>query len=56
MGSTVDPLWAHTASHWLRDMAIMIGLAVIFVVLTALRLRRLGPRRRKAVAAEGAVR
>jgi ABC transport system ATP-binding/permease protein len=49
-GSTVDPLWAHTASHWLRDMAIMIVLAVIFIVLTALRLRTLGPRRRKAVA------
>ncbi|HEY6296390.1 MAG TPA: FHA domain-containing protein [Streptosporangiaceae bacterium] len=50
LGSTVDPLWTHTASHWLRDMAIMIVLAVIFVVLTALRLRTLGPRRRKAVA------
>jgi len=31
-------------------MAIMIVLAVIFIVLTALRLRTLGPRRRKAVA------
>jgi ABC transport system ATP-binding/permease protein len=47
-GSTTDPLWAHTATHWLVDMGVMIGLAVIFVLLTALRLRSLGPRRRKA--------
>jgi ABC-type multidrug transport system ATPase subunit len=55
LGSVTDPLWAHSASHWVRDMGIMIGLAALFVLLTALRLRRLGPRRRKTVA-EGAVR
>jgi ABC-type multidrug transport system ATPase subunit len=54
LGNIVDPLWAHTASNWLRDMGILIGLAAIFIVVAALRLRRLGPRRRKTVA-EGAV-
>ncbi len=48
LGSTTDPLWAHSASHWLVDMGVMIGLAVFFVLLAALRLRSLGPRRRKA--------
>lgn len=41
-----DPIWAHTSANWLRDMGLMIGLAVIFVLLTWLRLRRLSPSRR----------
>jgi ABC transport system ATP-binding/permease protein len=52
LGNIIDPLWAHSASNWLRDMGIMIGLAAIFMVIAALRLRRLGPRRRKTVAEE----
>src|SRR5579863_404193 len=57
LGNIVDPLWAHSSSNWLRDMGILIGLAAIFVVVAALRLRRLGPRRRKSGAvAEVAVR
>jgi ABC-type multidrug transport system ATPase subunit len=55
LGNIVDPLWNHTGSNWLRDMGIMIGLAAVFVAVAALRLRRLGPRRRKTVA-EGAAR
>jgi ABC transport system ATP-binding/permease protein len=47
-GNITDPLWAHTPANWLRDMGILLGLAVIFTLITALRLRRLGPRRRKA--------
>jgi ABC transport system ATP-binding/permease protein len=47
-GSTTDPLWNHSGMHWLVDIGVMIGLAVFFIVLTALRLRKLGPRRRKA--------
>ena len=46
LGTFTDPLWAHTASNWLRDMGILIGLGAIFMLLAALRLRRLGPRRR----------
>jgi len=43
----VDPLWAQTSSNWLRDMGVMIGLALIFAVLAYIKLRSLGPRRRK---------
>jgi hypothetical protein len=45
-GST-DPLWAQSAGNWLKDMGVLIGLAVFFTLLTWLRVRRLGPRRRK---------
>ena len=45
-GST-DPLWAPTAGNWLRDMGMLIGLAVIFTLFTWLFMRRLAPRRRK---------
>jgi ABC transport system ATP-binding/permease protein len=43
----IDPLWAPTSSHWLRDMGVMIGLALIFTLLAYIKLRTLGPRRRK---------
>ena len=42
-----DPLWTQTSANWLRDMGIMAGLGVIFALLAYLRLRTLGPRRRK---------
>jgi ABC-type transport system involved in multi-copper enzyme maturation permease subunit len=43
----IDPLWTQTSANWLRDMGIMAGLAAIFALLAYLRLRSLGPRRRK---------
>jgi ABC-type multidrug transport system ATPase subunit len=43
----IDPLWTQTSANWLRDMGIMAGLGVIFALLAYLRLRSLGPRRRK---------
>jgi ABC-type multidrug transport system ATPase subunit/ABC-type multidrug transport system permease subunit len=43
----VDPLWTQTSSNWLRDMGVMIGLAAIFALLAYVKLRTLGPRRRK---------
>jgi ABC-type multidrug transport system ATPase subunit len=46
-GNFTDPLWQHTASNWLRDMGILIGLAVIFTLFAWIRMRRLGPRRRR---------
>jgi ABC transport system ATP-binding/permease protein len=46
-GNFTDPLWAHTAGTWLKDMGGQAGLAVIFALLAWWRLRRLGPRRRK---------
>jgi ABC-type multidrug transport system ATPase subunit len=42
-----DPLWDQTSANWLRDMGIMAGLAVIFALLAYIKLRTLGPRRRK---------
>ena len=48
LGNFVDPLWNHTASNWLRDMGVMIGLSVLFTLIAWLRLLRLGPRRRKS--------
>jgi len=46
-GNSPDRLWVHTPSQWLTNMAIMIGLGLLFVLLTWISLRRLGPRRRK---------
>ena len=43
----IDPLWTQTSSHWLRDMGVMVGLGVIFTLLAYIKLRTLGPRRRK---------
>jgi len=42
-----DPLWTHSAPTWAQDMAILAGLAVVFGLLAYLRLRRLGPGRRR---------
>jgi ABC-type multidrug transport system ATPase subunit len=46
-GNFTDPLWNHSATNWLRDMGLQIGLAFIFTLIAGARLRRLGPRRRK---------
>jgi ABC-type multidrug transport system ATPase subunit len=43
----IDPLWDQTSANWLRDMGIMAGLAAIFALLAYIKLRTLGPRRRK---------
>jgi len=47
IGAINDPLWIQTSQHWLRDIGIMIGLAVLFALLAYIKLRTLGPRRRK---------
>jgi ABC-type multidrug transport system permease subunit len=47
VGGVTDNLWKTTSNNWLRDMGVMIGLAVIFALLAYLKLRTLGPRRRK---------
>jgi ABC-type multidrug transport system ATPase subunit len=44
---TIDKLWEHNQSQWLNDMGVMIGLGLLFVLLTWFLLRRMGPRRRK---------
>jgi ABC-type multidrug transport system ATPase subunit/pSer/pThr/pTyr-binding forkhead associated (FHA) protein len=47
-GPLADPFYAPTAANWLRDVIALIGLAVLFSLITWLRLNSLGPRRRKA--------
>jgi ABC transport system ATP-binding/permease protein len=44
---TIDKLWDHTPTQWLTNMAVTIGLGLLFVLLTYIVLRRMGPRRRK---------
>ena len=46
-GNFTDPLWNHTASAWLLDMGMMVALGVLFSLLAWIRMRRLGPRRRR---------
>jgi ABC transport system ATP-binding/permease protein len=46
-GNSPDALWSHTATQWLNDMGVTIGLGVLFVLLTWFFLRRQGPRRRR---------
>ena len=48
--ATADPLWNHTSGTWLRDIGFILGLAVVFLIVTWIQLRQLGPRRRKAKA------
>jgi ABC-type multidrug transport system ATPase subunit len=45
--TVTDPLWKQTSANWLRDMGIMVGLGIIFALLAYIKLRTLGPRRRK---------
>jgi ABC-type multidrug transport system ATPase subunit len=42
-----DSLYSPTATAWLRDVGVLIGLAALYSLITWMRLRRLGPRRRK---------
>jgi ABC-type multidrug transport system ATPase subunit len=42
-----DSLYGRTAGAWLRDVGVLVGLAVLYSFITWIRLRRLGPRRRK---------
>jgi hypothetical protein len=42
-----DKLYVQTPAAWLRDVGLLVGLAALFSVVTWIRLRRIGPRRRK---------
>ena len=48
-GDLADPLWRQTSANWLRDVGLAVGLALIFLLLTWISLRRLGPRRRRSI-------
>jgi uncharacterized membrane protein YuzA (DUF378 family) len=43
-----DNLYSPTATAWLRDVGVLVGLAALYSIITWMRLRRLGPRRRKS--------
>jgi len=47
-GSTIDPLWDHTAHAWLVDMGAMVVLLFFYSALTWWRLLKLGPLKRGA--------
>jgi ABC transport system ATP-binding/permease protein len=42
-----DPLWDHTATAWLVDMALLLLLAAAFALITWWRLLKLGPIKRR---------
>ncbi len=46
-GTKPDPLWLHHPQTWLKDMGALVGLGVVFVLLTWWRLVRLSPGRRR---------
>jgi ABC-type multidrug transport system ATPase subunit len=46
-GTEPDPLWLHSAHTWLKNMAGMLVLAVVFMLITWWRLVRLSPGRRR---------
>jgi ABC transport system ATP-binding/permease protein len=45
--SQTDPLWDHDGRTWLFDMAVMVLLALVFALLTWLRLAKMGPVKRR---------
>ncbi len=45
--SASDPVWDHTASTWLTDMAILLLLAFAYALVTWWRLLKMGPVKRR---------
>ena len=52
-GTDADPLWTTSSADWLRDVGITAGLGLLYLLITWVQLRRLGPRRRPAKPARG---
>ena len=46
-GTDADPLWTTSSAAWLRDVGITACWAVVYLLITWIQLRRLGPRRRR---------
>lgn len=46
-GVTPDAMWDHTSGQWLKDMAVLVVMGIIFLSIASIRLSRMGPRRRK---------
>jgi ABC-type multidrug transport system ATPase subunit len=47
-GTDADPLWTTSSADWLRDVGVTAGLGLLYLLVTWVQLRRLGPRRRSA--------
>jgi ABC-type multidrug transport system ATPase subunit len=46
-GTDADPLWGTSSGDWLRDVGITAVWAAVYLMITLIQLRRLGPRRRR---------
>jgi ABC-type multidrug transport system ATPase subunit/pSer/pThr/pTyr-binding forkhead associated (FHA) protein len=42
-----DAMWVHSSSQWLKDMAVLVAMGVIFLIIAQIRLTRIGPHRRR---------
>ena len=42
-----DPLWNHTLSTWVTDVAVLLLLALVFALITWWRLAKMGPAKRR---------
>jgi ABC-type multidrug transport system ATPase subunit len=42
-----DAMWAHASDQWLKDMAVLVVMGVIFLIIAGVKLNRMGPHRRK---------
>jgi hypothetical protein len=40
-------MWAHASDQWLKDMAVLVVMGVIFLIIAGVKLNRMGPHRRK---------
>jgi ABC-type multidrug transport system ATPase subunit len=45
-GSAADSLWRHDRSAWLKDMGVLTGIGLVFLIIAWQRLERLRPGRR----------
>ncbi|HEX4091384.1 MAG TPA: FHA domain-containing protein [Trebonia sp.] len=47
-----DALWTHSAAQWGTDMGVLVLIGLLCLLVAGFRLSRIGPRRRKAAAAD----
>jgi hypothetical protein len=46
IGPYIDPIWQHTSHAWTMDIGAMVGLFVLYSIVTWWRLVKLGPLKR----------
>jgi ABC-type multidrug transport system ATPase subunit/pSer/pThr/pTyr-binding forkhead associated (FHA) protein len=42
-----DAMWVHSSTQWLKDMAVLVAMGLVFLIIAQIRLTRIGPHRRK---------